>query len=133
MASFETIGFINTIKYLQDSVILVLDEFHKGYKKKDGTYVDDKYVTFSVIFKGYFKKYFANHFNKGMLVQVKGQVLPYAIEHGKIVDGISIIGQTCDLFSYPRLSAKQEARMIKESQETSTELPDLDAFNAPDF
>lgn len=133
MASFESIGFISNIIYKQESVFLILDEFHKGYKKHDGTIIEDKYVTYKIIFKPYFKKYLSEHFSTGMLVKVKGEVFPYAVEHGKMVDGISILGETCNLFSFPRASAKQEIRMIKESQEASDETPDLSGFNAPDF
>ena len=57
MASFECVGFINQIKFLPDSVFLFLDEYHKGYKKNDGTTVEDKYVSFKVIYKPYFKKF----------------------------------------------------------------------------
>lgn len=133
MASFECIGFISQIVYRPDSVFLILDEYHKGYKKKDGTIIDDKYVTFKVIYKPYFKKFISEHFSKGMLVKVKGEVFPYSIEHGEIKEGISCIGETCNLYSYPRASVKQERRMIVESQRHSDELPDLEEYNKPDF
>ena len=68
-----------------------------------------------------------------MLVKVKGEVLPYAIEHGQIIDGVSFIGQTCDIFSYPRTSVKQEMRLIKESQDNSDEAPNLEDYNTQDF
>ena len=60
MASWESISFINTIKYLQDAVIVYLDEFHAGYKKSDGTRVEDKYLSFKTVWKPYFKKYIAD-------------------------------------------------------------------------
>lgn len=133
MASFECVGFISQIVYRPESVFLMIDEYHKGYRKSDGTSVDDKYVTFKIIYKPYFKKYLSTHFSRGMLVKVKGEVFPYAIEHDKVVDGISIIGETCNLYSYPRASVKQEMKIIKESQENSSETPNLEAFNQPDF
>jgi len=133
MASFESIGFIANITYKQNFVILSVDEYHNGYKKSDGTSVDDKYVTYKVLFKEYFKKYISTHFSEGMLVKVKGEVLPYAIEHGKPVDGITLIGETCNLFSYPRSGARQEKKMMKESQIHGNGVPDLDAYNEPDF
>jgi hypothetical protein len=68
-----------------------------------------------------------------MLIEVKGEVLPYAIEHGQAVEGVSVIGQTCNLYSYPRYNAKQEVKMIKESQLASNEKPDLESYNQPDF
>ena len=133
MASFSVIGFVDTVKILPDSCILFLSEYKKGYRKADGTTVEDKYHSWKVIFKGYFIKYLTTHFNKGMLVEVKGDIVPYSVEHGQIVDGYSVIGQTCNLFSYPRYSVKQEQRMIKESMENSDAVPDLDSFRQPDF
>lgn len=133
MASFETVAFISQIKYLQTSVLVFLEEFHKGYKNKDGSIVDDKYVSYKTIWKPYFRKYINEHFGQGMLVQVKGEMLPYAIEQEKIVDGYTIIGHFITMASYPRYGVKQEQRMIKESQLHATEIPDLDAHNEPDF
>lgn len=133
MASFESVGFISNIVYRPDSVFLIIDEYHKGYKKSDGTFVEDKYVTFKIIYKPYFKKYFSSHFSTGMLVKVKGEVFPYAIEHGKMIEGISIIGETCNLYSYPRTYAKSEIKMMKDSQAISDESPDIENFNQADF
>ena len=133
MASFYVVGFLESVKVLPDSCILFLSEYKKGYKKSDGTIVDDKYVSWKIIYKGYFIKYITSHFGKGMLVEVKGEILPYAIEHGQAVDGISVIGQTCNLYSYPRYNAKQETKMIRESQENATEKPDLQSYKTPDF
>jgi len=133
MASFGVIGFVECVKVLPDSCILFLSEYKKGYKKSDGTIVDDKYVSWKIIYKGYFIKYITSHFGKGMLVEVKGEILPYAIEHGQAVDGISVIGQTCNLYSYPRYNVKQETKMIRESQENATEKPDLQSYKTPDF
>lgn len=133
MASFECIGFINSIKYLTDSVIVFVDEYKKGYRRANGTTVEDKYLSYKTIWKPYFKKYINTHFSTGMLVQVKGDMLPYAIEHDKIVEGYSVIGQAINLYSYPRLGAKQEMRMIKESQEHDSGTPDLEAYSEPDF
>lgn len=133
MADFTVIGYINNIKYLQDSCLVFLDEFRKGFRKKDGTIVDDKYLSWKCIFKPYFKKYINEQFNQGMLVQVKGEIMPYAIEKEHLVDGYSVIGQTINVASYPRASVKQEAKMIKDSQMHARETPDLEGFNAPDF
>ena len=133
MADFTVIGYINNIKYLQDSCLVFIDEFRKGFRKKDGTIVDDKYLFWKCIFKTYFKKYINEQFNQGMLVQVKGEIMPYAIEKEHLVDGYSVIGQTINVASYPRASVKQEAKMIKDSQMHASETPDLEGFNAPDF
>ena len=133
MASWQCVGFVDAVKVLPDACILFLSEYKKGYKKTDGTIVDDKYHSWKIIFKGYFIKYLTTHFNKGMLVEVKGDIVPYAIEHGQIIDGYSIIGQTCNLFSYPRYSVKQEQKMIKDSMANADAAPDLESFNSPDF
>ena len=133
MASWQCVGFVDAVKVLPDACILFLSEYKKGYKKTDGTIVDDKYHSWKIIFKEYFIKYLTTHFNKGMLVEVKGDIVPYAIEHGQIIDGYSIIGQTCNLFSYPRYSVKQERKMIKDSMDNADAIPDLESFNSPDF
>lgn len=133
MANFSVIGFINTVKYLQDACIVYVDEYKAGYKKPNGEKVEEKYLTWKVIYKGYFKKFINTHFSDGMLVQVKGDIRPYAIEKEKMIDGYSVIGETINVYSYPRSSAKQEARMVKDSQCHSTGIPDLDAHNLPDF
>lgn len=133
MASFSVIGFIEGVKPLPDSCILFLSEYKKGYRKSDGTIVDDKYVSWKIIYKGYFIKYITSHFSKGMLVEVKGEVLPYAIEHGQTVEGVSVIGQTCNMYSYPRYNVKIEKKMIKDSQLASDEKPDLESYMQSDF
>jgi len=126
-------GFINTIKYLPDSCIVYLDQFKKGYRKPNGEIVDDKYLSWKIIFKEYFKNYISKHFSNGMLVEIDAEMLPYAVENGKMTAGYSCMGKTIDMASFPRASVKQEIRMIKESQERSDEQPDMDAFNEPDF
>jgi hypothetical protein len=133
MASFEVIGIINTIKYLQNSVLLFVDEFRKGYRRSDGSREEDKYITWKIVFKPYFKKYLSEHFGDGMLVKVKGEVLPYVVERNQVADGYSVVGETCNLCSYPRASIKDEQRMIKDSLESISERPDLKTFSSPDF
>lgn len=128
MASFETIAFISAIKYLPNSVLVFLDEFHKGYKKADGSVVEDKYLSYKTIWKPYFKKYFAKNFGNGMLVQVKGEMLPYAVEQDKIIEGYTIVGQVMNIASYPRNALKREIQMIKDSQSHSTSTPNLDGY-----
>ena len=133
MASFSVIGTIESVKYLDDSCILYVTEYKKGYKKQSGEYVDDRYVQWRVIFKSYFKKYISEHFGNGMLVEVKGDILPFAVDRGEIVDGYSIQGQTCNLFCYPRRAIRQERKNIQDSQEASVEQPDLEEFRRPYF
>ena len=135
MASFSVIGFIDTIKYLpnQGGCFVFVSEFKKGYKKSNGEVVDDKYLSWKVIFKHGLVKYINNHFNNGMLVEIKGEVLPYAIDKETIVQGYSVIGQTINLFSFPRSGVRQEQRMLKDSLDYDGDKPDLDEYNRPDF
>lgn len=133
MASFEVTGFINTIKYLPDHCLVFIDEFKNGYRKSDGTRIEDRFISWKCIFKPYFKNYIVKHFNTGMLVQVKGEVMPYAIEHDKLIDGYSVIGQTINIASYPKSMLKEEQKMIKESMENSMEKPNLQDHLSPDF
>ena len=59
--------------------------------------------------------------------------MPYAIDHEKVVDGYSVIGQTINLASFPKSMIKQEAKMIKESLENTKEMPNLQEHMIPDF
>ena len=133
MADFTVTGFINTVKYLPDAALVFIDEFKRGYKKSNGETVDDKYLSWKCVFKPYFKKYINEHFSNGMLVQVKGEILPYAIQNQNIVEGYSVLGQTINLASFPRASVKQENKMIKESQMHDSATPNLEDYNKPDF
>ena len=135
MAAINIIGFVDTIKYLpnQGGCLVFVSEFKKGYRKSNGDIVDDKYLSWKVIFKQGLVNYITNHFNNGMLVEIKGDAMPYAIDKETIVQGYSVIGQTMNLFSFPRSSVKQEIKMIKESQLHASEIPDLEAHNEPDF
>ena len=133
MASFQLTGFINTIKYLPDAILVYVDEYKRGYKKQDGTIVDDKYLSWKCIFKQGFAKYINKHFGDGMLVEVKGEIMPYAIEKDKLIDGYSVIAQTINVASYPKSAIKREIKMIKDSQSNADETPDLESFITPDF
>lgn len=133
MASFQVTGFINTIKYLPDALLVYVDEYKRGYKKQDGTIVDDKYLSWKCIFKQGFAKYINKHFGDGMLVEVKGEIMPYAIEKDKLIDGYSVIAQTINVASYPKSAIKREIKMIKDSQSNADETPDLESFITPDF
>jgi len=133
MAKFIVQGYIRNVKYLQESCIVFVDEFKQGFKRGNGEVVDDKYIQWKIVFKGYFKNYISKHFSDGMLVDIYAEVLPYAIEQGVTVDGYSCIGKTIDRSSYPRSGAKQEIRIVKESQMHSNAKPDLDGYNEPDF
>lgn len=135
MASFSVIGYIESIKYLPNGggCLVYVTEFKKGYKTNSGETVPDKFLSWKCMFKQGLVKYVNNHFNRGMLVEVKGEALPYAVVQSKVVDGYSIMGQTLNLFSYPRFTEKIESKMVKESALQTDEKPDLESFNEPDF
>lgn len=128
------LGNIDGVKYTDTAVIVTASETRLGYKKKDGSVVPDELLTFRFIFKPYFRKYIAEHFGAGMLVKIKGCMLPYAKDSdGKPTEGFSLIGQTIDRASYPSNKLRMEKRMLKESYASSTEKPDLDEFEREDF
>ena len=133
MNRFVVQGFINTIKYLPDACILYIDDFKKGYKKPNGEVVDDKYFSWKIIFKGYFKKYISEHFSNGMLVEIDAEMYPYAIRNGEIIEGYSCLGKSIDLSSYPRSTVKMEQNLVKESLLHGSEIPNIDEYKKPDF
>lgn len=135
MADFQVLGHISVIKYLPDCVLIYIDETKNGYRKNDGTVVEDKIYNWRCIFSGNENKknYITKFFNRGMLVQVKGELLPYSIENGEMVDGYTVFVQTINRASYPRTTIRAERKMIKESQEHVNEKPNLEEYENPDF
>lgn len=135
MASYDVIGVIERISYLpqQNGCVVFLSEYRKGYKRKDGVRVEDKVDQWKIIFKQGLTKYLSDHFTTGMTVHIKGDIRPFAIDRGQTVDGYSVLGETCNMFSYPRPSERLEKRAIRESQQSSDGIPDLAAFKEPDF
>ena len=136
MADIQILGFIRQVKYLPDGCMVFIDEYKSGYKRSDGTVVDEKFLSWRCIFATYFKKFISQHFGNGMLVQVKGEVLPYAKEHDKLVDGYSVMGQTINRASYPKSGARAEMRAVKDGAEWMSEhgdAPDVAGFNESDF
>ncbi len=135
MADIQILGHISNIKFLPDSIIIIVDENKNGYVKPNGERVDSKVFSWKCIFSGNESKrnYINRYFARGMLVQVKGEIVPYSVEHGELVEGYSVFIQTINRASYPTTSIKQEKRMIAESQMNSRERPDLESYNKPDF
>lgn len=135
MADFQLLGHISNIKYLPDCILIYVDENKSGYTKPNGERVDARILSWKCIFSGNEKKrgYISKYFNRGMLVQIKGEILPYSIEHGEMKDGVTIFVQAINRYAYPTTGIKRERKMIMESQLSSDEKPDLDAFNTPDF
>lgn len=135
MADFTVLGHISNIKYLPDSILVFVDENKNGYTKANGDKVNAKVLTWKCIFSGNTSKreYINKYFNRGMLVQIKGEILPYAVEQNELVSGYSVFIQTINRSAYPTTAIKQEKKMIKESQMNSDEKPDLESYNKPDF
>jgi len=135
MADIQILGHISNIKFLPESIIIIVDENKNGYTKPNGERVDSKVFSWKCIFSGNESKrnYINRYFARGMLVQVKGEIVPYSIEHGELVEGYSVFIQTINRASYPTTLIKQEKRMIAESQMNSSERPDLESYNKPDF
>lgn len=132
MADFSLIGHIEGILYRDNFAVVTVSENKKGYKKNDGTLVEDTMLTWHILYKKYFKKFLVEHFRNGMYVAIKGEILPYKIVDGKMVEGASVIGQTINLAPYPK-NTKKEKKMFAESQINATSMPDLESFEAPDF
>lgn len=135
MASFQVLGIIEKLRYLPENagVMVYVSEYKKGYKTKAGTIVDDKWFEWVCYFKPSFASFINGHFTHGMYVEIKGNIMPYGLDHGKAVDGYSVEGQTINVASPPKFCARSERKMIKESQAQDVGNPDLDAFNSPDF
>lgn len=135
MANFCVIGLIDTIKYLPErkGCLVFVSEYKQGYKKSNGEIVDGKYLQWKCIFNHSYLKYISEHYNTGMLVEVKGEVLPYAKEHDTLIEGYSVIGQTMNKYAYPRASAKMERKMIRETTMRADEKPSLQEYMSDDF
>lgn len=128
------LGHIDGIRYLESSVVVTASEIRRGYKKKDGSYVDDEIYSFKFLFKSYFKKYIASHFSEHMLVKIKGTMLPYTRDgNGNICDGYTILGQTIDIASYQTLNVTRERKMVTQSQKKNDATPNLTEFRKEDF
>lgn len=135
MADFQVLGHISNIKYLPDSIVVYVDEIKRGYKKANGEKIDDKVLSWKCLFSGSAAKrnYINKFFNIGSLVQIKGELLPYAQEHETEVNGYTIFIQTMNLASYPRTNIKKEKKMQKESMEHATGTPNVEDFMENDF
>lgn len=134
MADFSILGHLEGIRYTDSNVIVTMTERRLGYKKKDGTQVESELITWRIMYRASFRKFIADHFSKGMLVKVKGIILPYAKTHeGEFVDGYTILGQTIDIAAYPSNTMRQEKQRIKDSQLHDVGTPSFKQYNEPDF
>lgn len=135
MASFSVIGIIDNIKYLPNNngCLVFISEYKRGYKKTNGEKVDDKYMSWKCYFKQGLVNYINGHFNTGMIVEVKGEIYPFASENGQTIEGYSVNAQTLNMYSLPRVYSHAERKMMKDSQLHSSGTPDLEDYNSPDF
>lgn len=135
MADIQILGHITNIKYLPDSILIIVDENKSGYTKQNGEKVEPKVLSWKCIFSGNESKrnYINKFFSRGMLVQVKGEVVPYAVEQGELVEGYSVFIQTLNRAAYPSTSILKERKMIKESMDNGGEMPNLRDHLEPDF
>lgn len=134
MADIQILGFIRQVKYLHDSCLVFIDEYKAGYKRADGTQVEERCLSWRCIFANYFKGFVSKHFGNGMLVTVKGEVLPYAMDKGKVVEGYSVMGQMINRASYPKAGGRAEVQVLKESESMlGDDSPNLEDYNNPDF
>lgn len=135
MASILIYGIVEAIRHLPNNggCAVFLSEYKNGYKKKDGTRVEDKNYQWKVLFKPGLVKYIDDHFATGMVVEIKGDAAPFAVVQDKVVDGYTVFGQTMNMFSYPRVCQNLEKRAIKESMITSGGTPNLAEYLQNDF
>ena len=134
MADFTVLGHIEGIRYLDKTVVVIISERSLAYKRKDGTKPDDIFLTWRVYFKQYFKKFIAEHFSSGMLVKIKGRVLPYAKDlQGEDCNGYTVLGETINLSAYPSNNLKREKKLVKDSILHDFGAPDVEKYNEPDF
>ena len=134
MAVFTLNGHIEGIKYTESSVFVFVSEVCNGYRDGSGRIVDNEVLVWRVLFPNGMRSYISKYFAKGMLVNIYGTPRPYAKDHdGNMVDGYTILGKNIDRAAYQRTSTRIEKKMIRDSQLSSDEQPDLDAYNKPDF
>ena len=134
MADITLYGHIEGIRYKDKSVLVTLSEYRKGYKRGDGVIVDDEVATYIVVFKEYFKRYIAEHFDAHMLVKIKGTMLPYAKDKdGNYCNGYTILGETINIASMPNRAVRSERKLLKESQSHAVGTPNLSEFEKEDF
>ena len=134
MADISLLGHIEGIRYVESGVIMRISERRAGYRRKDGSRVKDEVLFFRVMFKSFLRNYIQTYFDVGSLVKVKGTVWPYyKTADGEIHEGITILGQTLDIASYPSRDAVRDKRVLKESSGVDMGEPDLDGFSSDVF
>ena len=111
MVDVLMLGFVEGIRCNDNFVVVKLSVRRAGFRKKDGTNVSEEILIYRVIFASYMRKYISSHFDAGVYVKIKGNMLPYAKgKGGEIVDGYTILGQTMERASFPLQSSRISRR-----------------------
>lgn len=132
MASVLVTGTIDSIRYHENSVVIIVLEPRMGWKRSDGSFVEPTILEWRCIFKDGSKNYINDHFGKGNYVTIRGDIVPYVVNKGKIEDGFTILGKTIDMTAYPR-NARRERQMQKDSMLHASGVPNLEEYNTNDF
>ena len=134
MADVSILGHIEEIRYIENGILVRISEVRAGYRRKDGTVVKDEVLLFRVMYKSFLRKYIEQYFGIGSLVKAKGVLLPYyKTGDGEIREGVTILGQTLDIASYPSRDAVRDKRVLKDSTGVDMGEPDLDGFSEDVF
>lgn len=132
MASILVTGTIDAIHFRESSVIVIVLEPRVGWKRNDGSFVEPTTLEWRCIFKDGSKNYINNHFGKGNYVTIRGDIVPYVVDNGKLEEGFTILGKTIDMTAYPR-NVRRERQMQKDSQLHASGVPNLEAYSINDF
>lgn len=136
MADFQITGYFDTVFHTKTAVYVIVQENRDGYLKSNGEMTKECLYVYRIAFKPYFKSFIKEHFKRGSLVTIKGEVLPYTSTHnGSKMYGVSFIGQTINLASMPK-NRISDVRLARESQngtKQGAETPDYEAFYQDDF
>lgn len=133
MNRFILTGEIKAVKFLDDSVLVYVEDMERGYRRSDGVVVDDMFFTWKVVFANNFKNFIVKFFNDGMMVDIDAKMRPFAIEKGVSEKGYSCLGIAIQRSNYVKKYAKAERKMIAKSQIDGNDTPDFASYNEPDF
>ena len=80
MANFTVCGRIEKISFLPNGkgCAVYIVEFKKGFRKRNGEIVADRYDHWKCLFSQGQMDYINTHFNKTDYVEVKGEISPFA-------------------------------------------------------
>lgn len=132
MADVTLFGVIERIKCSESFVSVTVLERRLGYRRKDGTQVEEAMLSYRILFKSNMRKYITGYFQHGNLVKVKGTFLPYCTnKEGVVKEGYTILGQTIEYGVYPRMGVDVEKKLVSLGKGNLSQ-PDVD-FMEDDF